>query len=88
MRPGARHGHSVRAPHRAAVLTAFAARARPLSYVLFALGQVGPDRDGGSFLSLADDLEQQLGAVLRAVTAAPGADYHFFAATPRPPIPE
>src|SRR5262249_22604532 len=28
----------------------------------FAEGQVGPDRDGGSFLAFGDDLEQQLGA--------------------------
>ena len=28
----------------------------------FAERQVGPDRDGGSFVSLGDDLEEQFGA--------------------------
>jgi hypothetical protein len=30
----------------------------------FAEREVGPDRDGGSFLPLGDDLEQQLGAAV------------------------
>jgi len=30
--------------------------------VRFAERQVGPDRDGGSFVSLGDDLEEQFGA--------------------------
>jgi hypothetical protein len=30
--------------------------------VRFAEGEVGPDRDRGSFFPLGDDLEQQLGA--------------------------